>query len=293
MRWLFGLIAPAGYERERCCLSAQILLQGSCQLEARARFLLPAREEQGVCEVAPGSFCQGEVAGRFELVTEALEPDLWRVHLSLHNDSPWRGEDRGEALLHSLASTQLVLHSPGGRFLSCQDPLPPHACRQEGWWPVLFDDHSVLVSPILLNDFPRVAPESPADAYDATEIEQLLQLSVLALSDQERVEARVLPQTRAIVERAEGLEAEQFMQYHGTFRDLQPGMRVRLRPQPGRDILDLVLDGMIGRIQCIEVDLEGRNYVAVTLDEDPGRDLGERGWPGHRFFLDPEEVERL
>jgi hypothetical protein len=326
MRWLFGLVAPAGYERERNALSAQVLLRGSPEVTARARFLLPSREEQGIFEVPPGSFELADIPGSFEIVSEKLEADLWRVSLTLRNLSSWQGEERAAALHHSLASAQVLLSTEQGRFLSCQPPT--HPCEQQGWWPVLFDDQSMLISPILLNDYPRVAAESAADSYDATEIEQLLSLSVRALSDSEKAEVRQLAPTRAILDRAESLEAEQFLECHGTFRELgavdikqdfgavatfgpskqmaqngetatncqqllTPGMRVRLRPQPGRDILDLALDGQLARIQSLEVDFEGRNYVAVTLDEDPGRDLGEQGWPGHRFYLDPEEVERI
>jgi hypothetical protein len=69
---------------------------------------------------------------------------------------------------------------------------------------------------------------------------------------------------------------------------LRPGASVRLRPSARADILDLALEGRIATIQSVEQDLEGRIYVAVTVDDDPGRDLGPHG---HRFFLRPEEVE--
>ncbi len=31
----------------------------------------------------------------------------------------------------------------------------------------------------------------------------------------------------------------------------------------------------------------------MTVDDDPGQDLGVQGKPGHRFFYRPEEVEPL
>lgn len=71
------------------------------------------------------------------------------------------------------------------------------------------------------------------------------------------------------------------------------GDRVRLRPKPGADIMDLVLDGRTGTIEAIEQDFENRIYLAVVLDDDPGRDLGFMRQPGHRFFFAPEEVESL
>jgi hypothetical protein len=75
--------------------------------------------------------------------------------------------------------------------------------------------------------------------------------------------------------------------------ELRPGDRVRLRPRGGADILDLVLLGMIATIEAIEQDFEGRVYLAVTVDDDPGRDLGVMRQPGHRFFFQPDEVEPL
>lgn len=75
--------------------------------------------------------------------------------------------------------------------------------------------------------------------------------------------------------------------------ELRPGARVRLRPRPGGDILDLAMAGQRARIEAIEQDFEGRVHLAVTLDDDPGRDLGELRQPGHRFFFAPEEVEPL
>jgi hypothetical protein len=67
---------------------------------------------------------------------------------------------------------------------------------------------------------------------------------------------------------------------------------VRLRPQGRADVMDLALAGREATVVAIEEDLEGRRYVAVTVNDDPGRDLGERGYLGHRFFFRPEEVER-
>jgi hypothetical protein len=71
------------------------------------------------------------------------------------------------------------------------------------------------------------------------------------------------------------------------------GDRVRLWPLEGADIMDLALQGKAAVIAALEEDLEGRIHVAVTVDDDPGRDLGAAGKPGHRFFFRPEEVEPL
>ena len=71
------------------------------------------------------------------------------------------------------------------------------------------------------------------------------------------------------------------------------GDRVRIWPLGDADILDIVLTGKTATIASIEQDLEDQVYFAVTIDEDPGRDFGTEGKPGHRFFYRPEEVEPM
>ncbi len=75
--------------------------------------------------------------------------------------------------------------------------------------------------------------------------------------------------------------------------EYRPGDRVRLWPLGEADILDLALKGKTAIIASIEQDFEDRIFLAVTVDDDPGRDLGAEGKPGHRFFFRPEEVEPL
>jgi hypothetical protein len=75
--------------------------------------------------------------------------------------------------------------------------------------------------------------------------------------------------------------------------EVKAGMHVRLRPKAGGDIFDLALAGQVALVESIEQDYEGRNHLAVVLEDDPGRDLGMLRQPGHRFFFSPEEVEPL
>lgn len=75
--------------------------------------------------------------------------------------------------------------------------------------------------------------------------------------------------------------------------ELEKGSRVLLWPRAGGDIMDLALKGKVAFVAGIEQDYEDRIYIAVTLEEDPGRDLGEDRFLGHRFFFSPEEVEPL
>ena len=75
--------------------------------------------------------------------------------------------------------------------------------------------------------------------------------------------------------------------------EIAPGDRVRLRPLGRADILDMALDGKTAVVEAIEQDFEDRVYLAVLVEDDPGRDLGELRQPGHRFFFGVEEVELL
>jgi len=71
------------------------------------------------------------------------------------------------------------------------------------------------------------------------------------------------------------------------------GSRVVLRPGAGGDVMDRALAGKTAVVESIHEDLDGKVHLAVTLDDDPGRDLGEKRQPGHRFFFSPAEVEPM
>lgn len=153
-------------------------------------------------------------------------PTLVRLAVEVENltgfDGPWL---RREALRVSLVATHLMLAADGGRFLSLLDP-PGHAeaaaaeCRQRGGFPVLIgDDDVVLVSPIILYDHPAVAPESPGDLCDATEIDEILALRVLTLTEEEKAEARRTdPRAAAIIDRCETMPPEVWERLHGAVR---------------------------------------------------------------------------
>jgi hypothetical protein len=187
-------------------------------------------------------------------------------------------------------------------------------------WPVLAggegDKHTILSSPIILYDYPQIAPESPGDLFDGGEIDQLLTLSILSLTEEEKEEARATdPRVREILDRTEALTHEDLMGLHGAvrgFQTLRPGLqgqvpssvvvgdtevrsgsRVRLWPRAGRDIFDLALTGKAAIVQKIERDFEDRILLAVSIEEDPGRELVDMPVLGHRFFFSPEEVEPL
>jgi hydrogenase maturation protease len=170
--------------------------------------------------------------GRIETSARRLRPDLFRITVEVVNTTPWRGGTRDDALRRTLVSAHTVLHAPHARFVSLMDPPPElraHAagCDNAGAWPVLAgpdgDRHTVLSAPIILYDHPRIAPESPGDLFDSTEIDQLLTLSVLALGDRERQEIRDGdPRAREILDRCAGLTPAELMRLHGIMRRTEP-----------------------------------------------------------------------
>jgi hypothetical protein len=159
----------------------------------------------------------------------------------------------------------------------------------------------MLSSPIILYDYPQIAPESPGNLFDSTEIDEILSLRILTLTDEEKREmAGASEQARALLERTESLSPADWGRLHGALRrprngttELKPGDRVRLKPQRRADIMDVVLKNKVAIVEAIERDFEDRLHVAVTILDDPGRDFGLERMPGHRFFFAQDEVELL
>ena len=279
------------------------------------------------------------IEGTVEMRAERVSGDVFRITTRLMNRTPIHNAGdatRDAATLRALVSCHMVLTVSGGRFMSSIDPPSELAaaaaeCENIGVWPVLAgDEHAcdtMLASPIILYDFPQVAPESPGDLFDGTEIDEILTLRILTMTDQEKCEmAAVDERSRALLERTEKLTPQQLQQLHGALRspaatspfsdsagapweslDSQPrlaflrvagielrvGDQVRLRPRGNADIFDLALADKVATIESLERDFEDRVHIAVTLDDDPGRDLGLARMPGHRFFFAPDEVEPL
>ena len=137
--------------------------------------------------------------------------DGQRLTVTIRNTTPWTGGDREEALRHTMCSTHTILR--GGRFVSATEA---DGCLNLGTWPVLVGEDTMLSSPIILEDHPRIAPESPGDLFDGGEIDGLLALNILALTDYEKAEMRATdPRTREILERTEGLTQEQLLRLSG------------------------------------------------------------------------------
>lgn len=169
------------------------------------------------------------LAGEVSVGRETVHPGLLRLTVRVVNRTPWSGEDRKDALRRTLCSTHIVLRAHAGAWVSLTDPpealrSQAEACENDGVWPVLVgeqDEHgTMLASPIILSDHPQIAPESPGDLFDSGEIDQMLVLNILAMTEQERRDMRDCdPRAREILERTEALSDEEIMRLHGAVRE--------------------------------------------------------------------------
>lgn len=157
-----------------------------------------------------------------------------RLRAVLENMSTWDGSgaERDEALRHSLIAAHIVIAAEDGKFVSLLEP-PEWAtgyvkgCVNERMWPVLIGEDGqrdlVLSSPIILYDYPMIAPESPGDFFDATEMDEMLALRTLTLTEEEKREARATDDKAAeIIDRADHLPPELVERLHGAVRYLRP-----------------------------------------------------------------------
>jgi len=140
---------------------------------------------------------------------------------------------RADALPTALVAAHVILSVSGGEFISMTDPplwakSAVAGCENIGGWPVLADPRGgrqvMLSAPIILYDHPELAPESPGELYDGTEIDEILTLRTLALSEAEKLEARATdPRAAALIDRVESLDAQAMKRLHGTIRSAHAG----------------------------------------------------------------------
>jgi hypothetical protein len=272
------------------------------------------------------------IGGKIQLMTRPIEDKVMKITTRVSNETRIAREkidDQDEMMMRTLASTHTILHAGGGEFISLLDPAPEYEkvakeCKNIGCWPVLVGEEkkrerdTMLSSPIILYDYPKVAAESAGDLFDSTEIDEILTLRVKTMTDAEKAEMRNVDEhARRILERSEKMTADHFMQMHGTMRnvrsanedffnpakqiesanvqgvDLKKGDRVRIRPKKRADVMDIALDGKIAIIEAVEQDVEDQVHFALILEDDPGKDLGFMRQPGHRFFYGADEVEPI
>ncbi len=302
-------------------------------------FAIPGGEES---ETLSGA----RVSRRRELLTGSVSvratrlPGPWqaaRLTVSVHNQTPAAvgPVTREEALPAALVAAHMIITVSGGAFFSMTDPpewAQPEvgACENIGCWPVLAgppgERRVMLASPIILPDHPEVAPESPGELYDGTEIDEILTLRTLALSDEEKDEARATdPRAAALIDRVDTMDAQTMGRLHGTIRSARPsapddarvpwwdpgadasvspgtdaitvagrriarGSRVTLRPGTRRaDAQDMFLAGRAAIVEAVLFDVDDTAYLAVSLADAPDADLQVAH--GRFLYFAPDEVE--
>jgi hypothetical protein len=190
-------------------------------------------------EIPAGEEREGDIVRRREklaasvLVLATPLPGPWgatrlRVRVDNRSASATVPGTRQDALPTALVAAHMIIGLHGGAFISMTDPpewasAEVQACENIGCWPVLAGAGGgrqvMLSTPIILYDHPELAPESPGDLYDGTEIDEILSLRTLALSDAEKQEARATdPRAAALIDRVEALGPDDFNRMHGTIR---------------------------------------------------------------------------
>ncbi|MFF7073855.1 hypothetical protein [Streptomyces pseudovenezuelae] len=282
---------------------------------------------------------------------EWLGRDLCRLRVRTTNTgtAPDPRAPRDEELCRALIAAHTLIGGEGVEFVSLTDApevLRSHAdaCRNEFAFPVLGGEPApdspagagavgnvLLASPIILPDHPQVAPESPGDLHDAGEIDEILTLRTMLLTDEEKREARATDaRAAAILDRVDTMPREVFERLHGAVRSLAPaacqsppaecaawwqegaddglspstdtvlvdgvslgrGSRVRLRPRRrGADAQDMFLAGRTAEVAAVFHDVDGSVHLAVTLEDDPAAEL--HTWYGRYHYFRPDELESL
>ncbi|HEU4359972.1 MAG TPA: hypothetical protein VFR27_00505 [Mycobacterium sp.] len=269
------------------------------------------------------------------------EPDtrLQRVTVAVRNTGA-AAVDKASATATSLIGTHAIAQAVGGEFVSLLEPPDRAAaavarCHQHRCFPVLAGSPGerdlLLISPIILYDHPEVAEQSDGALFDSTEIDELLTLRVLTMTDDEKAQARATdPRAAALIERCDAMPAETMARMHGVLRDphraaglvpevpagtgwweqladtaVRPdvdavlvggvrvarGSRVRLNPLRRSDAQDLFVAGKTARVASVHEDVDGKQHVGVIVDDDPAADLHD--WYGRYLYFAPDEVEPL
>jgi hypothetical protein len=299
------------------------------------RFVIPGGEDR---EPAGQAVRRREELAGAVTVTAAPVPGPWQAarlavrveNLSAADPAP---RTRDEALPSALVAAHVIIGVSGGQFISMTDPpqwaaAEVAACQNAGAWPVLAGEDGgadvMLCAPIILYDHPELAPESPGDLYDGTEIDEILTLRTLAMTDEEKREARDTdPRAAALIDRVEAMDAETLGRLHGTVRfpragpeaaapwwdpdadaavspdtdavtidgrRVARGSRVVLRPGVRRsDAQDMFLAGRVAVVEAVLFDVSDAPYFAVSLADDPDADV--RSAHGRFLYFMPDEVE--
>ncbi len=308
---------------------------------------------EGGSEIEPVHKADGTLAGRF--VRERLAIDgmvrvatvpaaegspYVKVAVTVENATTWTDDSnrRVDVVPQSLVAVHTMLALDGATFVSLLDPpdgaaVAALSCRSDGTYPVLIGtDDVVLSSPIILYDHPEVADQSPGDLYDSLEIDEILALRVMTLTDAEKAEARGTDaRAAAIIDRCDALSPEAMGRLHGQMRPVEPEWPTATTPatdpapwwDPASDEsvdpwTDSVRVGGIelaqgstvrlhpsGQADAQDMFLDGRcgTVAGVFADVDGGVHLAvtldgdpaasELMWQGRYLYFRPDEVEPM
>jgi hypothetical protein len=273
--------------------------------------------------------------GQLDVSAEA-DDDLVRVSLAVRNTAA-PAADKDDAIATSLIGTHLLVAVTGGEFVSLLEPPDSAAaaatrCRHHRCFPVLAGPPGtrdlVLVSPIILYDHPEIAEQSKGALYDSTEIDEILTLRVMTMTEEEKAQARATdPRAAAIIDRCDAMSPEAMLDLHGVLRDphglipevpadmdwwdpkadnavrpdldaivvngrrVSRGSRVRLHPSRRADAQDLFYADRVARVASVHEDVDGDRHVGVVLEDDPAADLHDAY--GRYLYFAPDEVEPL
>jgi hypothetical protein len=302
---------------------------------------VPGGEEAEPVRDATGTVVGRVVRRRVPLsatVTTAAEADDGFVRLTVvvRNAHPAEAATKADATRLSLIGTHVLLEARDARFVSLLEPPDAAAgaaarCRQQRCFPVLAgpagSSDVVLGSPIILYDHPEIAAESAGALFDSTEIDEILTLRVMTMTDAEKAEARATdPMSADIIDRCEAMSTEALQRLHGALREPHPaapqgvdapwwdpaadesvspgtdsvlvdgvrvaaGSLVRVHPSRRADAQDLFLAGKEARVTAVLSDVDGGTHVALVLVDDPAADLHE--WYGRYLYFAPDEIEPL
>jgi hypothetical protein len=308
--------------------------------DARWTLQVEAPAQVDIEPVGGGRLVRHRQQVRAEL-TVGAEPDgdLLRVSLHLANVGD-AAIDKNDAIARSMIGSHVIAEVVDGEFVSLLEPPDAAAtaaarCRQHRCFPVLAGPpgaHDILlISPIILYDHPEVAEQSNTALYDCTEIDEILTLRVMTMTEQEKAQARATdPRAAQIIDACDSMSPEEMGRLHGVLRDphavsglipeipegvewwdpladnaVRPDIdavlvngirisrdsRVILRPRRNADAQDIFFAGKTARVTSVHEDVEGNKHVGVVVEDDPAADLHE--WYGRYLYFSPDEIEPL
>ena len=223
-------------EREACLEAINLIAATSSPTRLTFSFpasevIEPLRHENTGEGVGVQIRSQQAIEGAIEVTAQRFPGDKYKVSIQILNLTPFADagqKSRDESLMRSFVSTHTILNVQNGEFISLLDPpedFREHAasCNNLGTYPVLVGEDGerdcMLSSPIILYDYPQIAPESPGNLFDGTEIDEILTLRIMTLTEEEKHEMRGADErARQILERTETLPFEQLMKMHGAMK---------------------------------------------------------------------------